>query len=77
MVEKAKSWASSGTASLMIVIVPRWTFVKTHVTVSPGSSWKVAVRVPTLPVLGVALASSLQTIAPRSKFGAGSVSVEV
>ncbi len=57
----------------MIVIVPRFTFVNVHFTVSPASRLKVAVRVPTLPVL----LESSQTIAPRSKPGMGSDSVTV
>jgi hypothetical protein len=38
-----KSCSEFGVAFLMIVIEPRWTFVKVHLTVSPGSRWKFAV----------------------------------
>src|SRR4051794_1654371 len=57
----------------MIVIVPRLVLVKVHLTVSPASRWKPAVRVPTLPVL---FASS-QSMLDRSNGGGGSASVEV
>ena len=61
----------------MIVIVPRRTFVKTQVTVSPASTLNVAVEVSRLPLLGVALWPSSQTMAPRSHASPGSASVVV
>jgi hypothetical protein len=56
--------------------MPRSTLVNVHVTVSPGSSLKVAVAVPTSPLLGVRLAPSSHWMAVRSQV-AGTVSVEV
>src|SRR5687768_625677 len=62
-------------------MVPGWKsllLVKTHLTVSPGSSLNVAVRVDRFPVLGLALLPSLQTMEVRAKrIGDGSASVEV
>src|SRR5689334_21809141 len=59
------------------MILPRFVFVNVHFTVSPGSSLNVAVRVPTLLVLGVVLAPSSQEMLVRSKPGVGSLSIEV
>jgi hypothetical protein len=45
---KLKSWASLGTASLVIVILPSIVFVKVQVTLSPAARAIVAVPVPGL-----------------------------
>ena len=46
VVVKAKSCASFGTASLMMVMVPRLVLVKVQLTVSPAARLIVALRVP-------------------------------
>src|SRR5204863_441983 len=43
--------APTGLVAFLTTIVPRWRLVNVHVTVSPGSSLKVAVRVARLTVL--------------------------
>src|SRR6188508_2115608 len=75
VVVNAKSWASFGCASLMIVIDPRLTLTNVHLMVSPAARRKVALRVATSPSL--LLVGSSQEIEPRSNGGAGSFSVEV
>ena len=62
-------------AVLVTVMSGSGSFVKTHFTVSPGSTLKVAVPVAMLPVLGVALAPSLQVIDFSSQ-SVGTASVE-
>jgi hypothetical protein len=52
-------------------------FVNVQVTVSPGSSQKLAVREARSPLLGCALEASSQLIDVRSKLGVGSASVEL
>ena len=68
---KAKSWTgSSGMASLVMAMIPRFVSRKMHFTVSPASSWKVAVKpAPELLV-------SSHVIEVRSQ-PTGTVSVEV
>ena len=60
------------TMTFLTTTLPRFVFVKVHVTVSPGSRLNVAVRVATLPVEF----ESSQTIEVRSQ-PACAASVEV
>src|SRR5207249_8792356 len=69
--------APTGFVTFLTMIVPRWRLVNVQVTVSPGSSLNVAVRVARLTVLAVALAPSLHEMPVRSNAGAGFVSVDV